>query len=87
MSQQPPKLTPNQLQSLNLFCRAVSSSRSLRKWFNSLGTLSSNLRMNAIMQITAEMRREQEDLGLIGAICSLSDHDVYAAAKQAVEDL
>ncbi|MEI6871309.1 MAG: hypothetical protein WCL08_03415 [Verrucomicrobiota bacterium] len=82
-----PKLTSHQLQSLNLFCRAVSSSKSLRKWFNSLGTLSSNLRMNAIMQITTEMRREQEDLSLIGAICSLSDHDVYAAAKKAVDGL
>ncbi|MCX8511645.1 MAG: hypothetical protein ORN83_07785 [Chthoniobacteraceae bacterium] len=84
---QPPQLTPHQLQSLNLFCRAVSSSKNLRKWFTSLGTLSPNLRMNAIMQITTEMRREQEDLGLIGAICSLSDHDVYAAAKHAVDDL
>ncbi len=77
-------LTPFQLKSLDLFCRALASDRKLRTWFASLATLPSNLRANAIMQISNDMRRNQEDNGLIGAICSISDPDVYAAATEAV---
>jgi hypothetical protein len=43
--------------------------------------------MNAIMQITTDMRRNDEDTHLIGALCSLSDKDVYAAAVEAVGEL
>jgi len=83
----PSKLTPVQVKSLNLLCRTLASDKSLRRWFASLETLPSNLRANAIMQISSEMRRNDEDLSIIGAICSLSDSDVYEAAKEAVADL
>jgi hypothetical protein len=43
--------------------------------------------MNAIMQITTDMRRNGEDTDLIGAVCALSDKDVYAAAVDAVAEL
>ena len=77
-------LTPYQLKNLDLLCRSLASDKSLRKWFNSMETLPSNLRANAIMQITSEMRRNDEDPTVIGALCSLSDSDVYSAAVKAV---
>lgn len=77
-------LTPFQLASLDLLCRVVASDPTLHRWFTSLSTLPSNLRMNAIMQITTDMRRNEEDSHLIGALCSLSDKDVYAAAVEAI---
>ena len=80
-------LTPVQIRSLDLLCRSVSSDRALRRWFASLQTLPSNLRMNAIMQITTDMRRNEEDTHLIGAVCSLSDKDVYAAAVEAIGEI
>jgi hypothetical protein len=80
-------LTPVQLRSLDLICRSVASDRTLRRWFGTLQTLPSNLRMNAIMQIANDMRRNGEDQGLIGAICSLSDKDVYAAANEAIGEI
>lgn len=82
-----PNLTPPQVKSLNLICRSVASDRNLRRWFDGLHTLPSNLRMNAIMQITTDMRRNGEDTDLIGAVCALSDKDVYAAAVDAVAEL
>ncbi len=83
----PAKLTPVQIQSLNLLCRTLASDRSLRRWFAGLANLPSNLRANAIMQISAEMRRNEEDVSIIGAVCCLSDSDVYEAAREAVAEL
>jgi hypothetical protein len=80
-------LTPVQIRSLDLLCRSLASDRTLRRWFASLQTLPSNLRMNAIMQITTEMRRNAEDNNLIGAICCLSDKDVYSAAVEAIAEI
>ncbi len=80
-------LTSFQLDSLDLLCRVVAADSDLHRWFTSLRTLPANLRMNAIMQITTDMRRNQEDMHLIGALCSLSDKDVYAAAVEAVGEL
>ena len=80
-------LTPYQLKSLDLLCRSLASDKTLRRWFTSLETLPSNLRSNAIMQITSEMRHNDEDPTVIGALCSLSDSDVYAAAVEAVKEL
>jgi hypothetical protein len=56
----------------------------LRRWFDSLARLPANLRSNAIIQITTDMRRGEEDPQLIGALCCLSDPAVYEAAATAI---
>ena len=80
-------LSPVQLQALELLCRTLASEKSLLRWFTSLAKLPSNLRSNAIIQITTDMRRGDEDPALIGAICCLSDPAVYLAAATAVDEL
>lgn len=80
-------LTSVQLEALQLLCRTLASEKSLLKWFQALEKLPSNLRSNAIIQITSEMRRGDEDPDLIGAICCLSDPAVYQAASAAVGQL
>ena len=80
-------LTSAQLHSLNLLCRIIKSDRSMRKWFHSLEALPFNLRANAIMQITTEMRHNEEDPGLIAALCCISDTEVYKAAVESVREL
>jgi hypothetical protein len=79
------KLTPYQLDKLSLLIRAINSDKKIKKWFKTLKDLTSNLRMNAIMQITTEMRHQSEDNDLIGAICILCDGEVYNAAIEALE--
>jgi hypothetical protein len=83
----PTPLSPVQLQALELLCRTLASEKSLLRWFTSLDKLPSNLRSNAIIQITTDMRRGDEDPALIGAICCLSDPVVYQAATAAVSEL
>jgi hypothetical protein len=83
----PPPLTNVQLEALQLLCRTLASEKSLLRWFHALEKLPSNLRSNAIIQITGEMRRGDEDPDLIGAICCLSDPAVYQAASTAVRQL
>jgi hypothetical protein len=83
----PTPLSSVQLQALELLCRTLASEKSLRRWFESLSKLPSNLRSNAIIQITTDMRRGDEDPALIGAICCLSDPAVYQAAAAAVGEL
>ncbi len=85
--QPPSPLTPVQVDSLNRLCRIIKADKSMRKWFHSLENLPSNLRANAIMQITTEMRQNEEDPALIGAVCCISDTDVYNAAVSAVREL
>jgi hypothetical protein len=80
-------LTPVQLHSLEQLCRTLASNDNLHRWFISLEKLPFNLRMNAIMQITSEMRHNDEDPDLIAAICCLSDTDVFTAAVQTVAEL
>jgi len=80
-------LTPVQLHSLELLCRTLASDDTLHRWFKSLEKLPFNLRMNAIMQITTDMRHNDEDPELLGAICCLSDTEVYTVAVQAVGEL
>ena len=80
----PAPLTSVQLEALQLLCRTLASEKSLLRWFEALGKLPSNLRSNAIIQITNDMRRGEEDPQLIGAICCLSDPAVYQAAVAAV---
>jgi hypothetical protein len=65
----------------------LASEKSLRRWFHSLAKLPANLRSNAIIQITTDMRRGEEDPELIGALCCLSDPAVYQAAADAVGSL
>ena len=86
MPPQPP-LSSVQLESLQLLCRTLASEKSLRRWFHSLAKLPANLRSNAIIQITTDMRRGEEDPELIGALCCLSDPAVYQAAADAVSSL
>jgi hypothetical protein len=83
----PSPLTSVQLDALQLLCRTLASEKSLMRWFESLGKLPSNLRSNAIIQITTEMRRGDEDPELIGALCCLSDSAVYEATKAAVAEI
>ena len=80
-------LTSIQLDSLNRLCRIIQSDSSMRKWFHSLEALPCNLRANAIMQITTEMRHNDEDPSLIAAVCCISDTDAYRAAVAAVREL
>ena len=80
----PPSLSSVQLESLQLLCRSLASEKSLRRWFESLARLPANLRSNAIIQITTDMRRGEEDPQLIGALCCLSDPAVYEAAAAAI---
>ena len=86
MPPQPP-LSSVQLESLQLLCRTLASEKSLRRWFHSLAKLPANLRSNAIIQITTDMRRGEEDPELIGALCCLPDPAVYQAAADAVSSL
>ena len=83
----PSPLTPIQVESLQLLCRSVASDRNLRRWFDSLANLPVNLRLNAIIQLTNEMRRDEEDPDLIAAVCRLSDGDVCAALQQALAEI
>ena len=83
MPPQPP-LSSGQLEALQLLCRALASEKSLRHWFESLGKLPANLRSNAVIQITADMRRGGEDPQLVGALCCLSDPAIYLAAAAAI---
>ena len=77
-------LSSVQLEALQLLCRTLASEKSLRRWFESLARLPANLRSNAIIQITTDMRRGEEDPQLIGALCCLSDPAVYEAAAAAI---
>jgi hypothetical protein len=80
-------LTPVQIDNLNRLCRMIKSDKTIRKWFHSLESLPSNLRANAIMQITTEMRRNEEEPSLIAAVCCISDTVVYNTAVEAVREL
>ena len=80
------KLTPYQLDKLNILIRSINSDKTIKKWFESLKDLPSNLRTNAIMQITSDMRRNQEDMDIISAVCTLSDTEVYNVVVEALTD-
>jgi hypothetical protein len=86
MPPQPP-LSRVQLEALELLCRALASEKSLLRWFHALAKLPINLRSNAIIQLTGDMRRGDEDHQLIGAICCLSDPAVYKAAVAAAGEI
>lgn len=86
MPPQPP-LSSVQLEALQLLCRALASEKALLRWFRALAKLPLNLRSNAIIQLTSDMRRGDEDPELIGAICCLSDPTVYQAAVAAVGEI
>ena len=86
MPPQPP-LSSVQLEALQLLCRALVAEEALLRWFVSLAKLPANLRSNALIQITADMRRGEEDPQLIGALCCLSDPLVYQAAAEAIAEI
>jgi hypothetical protein len=79
--------SPRLRASLELLTVTFSSDKSLRKWFKTLETLAYNLRMNAILQITTEMRHGGEDPNLINALAALSDPELYDALKETLEEL
>ncbi len=79
--------SPRLRSALETLTVTFSSDKSLRRWFQTLETLAYNLRMNAILQITTEMRHGGEDPDLIDALAALSDPDLYDALKETLEDL
>jgi hypothetical protein len=79
--------SPRLRAALETLTLAFSSDKSLRAWFHTLETLAYNLRMNAILQITTEMRHGGEDPDLIDALAALSDPDLYDALKETLEAL
>ena len=79
-------LTPYQLDKINILLRVINSDKSIKKWFESLNNLPINLRTNAIMQITSDMRRNEEDMDIISALCTLADTDVYNIAVEALKE-
>lgn len=79
--------SPRLLSALETLTVTLSSDKSLRTWFQTLETLAYNLRMNAILQITTEMRHGGEDPDLINALAALSDPELYDAVKETMETL
>ena len=80
-------LTSYQIDKLNTLIRVISSDKSIKKWFNSLKDLPCNLRTNAVMQITTDMRRNEEDIDIISAVCTLCSTDTYNAAVEVIKAL
>ena len=78
--------SPRLRDSLETLTLAVTDSDELKAWFLKLGELPSNLRMNAILQITTEMRHAEEDPALIDAIAALCNVELYDSVKAAVLD-
>ena len=76
-----------QKEALQLLCRTLASEKSLRRWFGSLAKLPPTLRSNAIVQITTDMRSEDEDPRLVGALCCTSAPPVYGAAATAIDGI
>jgi hypothetical protein len=80
-------LTKYQLDNLNILIRVIKSDKKVRTWFDGLQKMPSNLRMNAIMQLTTEMRHQQEDNDIIGAICTLCDSEMFSATLEVVNEI
>jgi hypothetical protein len=80
-------LSNYQLDKLNTLIRIIESDKKIRTWFNGLQKMPNNLRTNAIMQLTTEMRRQQEDNDIIGAICVLCSNEMYSAALEVINEI
>jgi hypothetical protein len=80
-------LSKYQIDNLNILIRLIKSDEKIKKWFDGLQKMPSNLRMNAIMQLTTEMRHQQEDNDIIGAICTLCSNEMYSAVLEAVNEI
>jgi hypothetical protein len=76
--------SPRLLASLETLTLAITDSDELKMWFLKVGELPSNLRMNAILQITTEMRHADEDPALIDAIAALCNAELYDSVKAVV---
>jgi hypothetical protein len=87
MNRKIPFDSPALISALETLTVAISGDSDLEKWFASLETLSHNLRINAILQITTEMRHGDEDPSLIQAIAFLSEPELYQAVKEALAEL
>lgn len=79
-------MTPYQLEKMYVLIRAIGSDKNLKIWFDKLKDLPCNLRTNAIMQITTDMRHNEEDMDIIGALCTLCDTDIYNTAVEALTE-
>lgn len=79
-----PMESPRLRASLELLSLVVTDDDDLKAWFLKLGELPSNLRLNAIMQITTQMRHSDEDPALIDAIAALCNIELYDAVKEVV---
>jgi hypothetical protein len=79
--------SPALISALETLTVTISNDSDLQKWFRTLETLSYNLRINAILQITTEMRHGDEDPDLIQAIAFLSEPELYQAVKESLDDL
>jgi hypothetical protein len=86
MPQSDPMNSPRLRASLETLTLAVTDSDELKTWFLKLGELPSNLRMNAILQITTEMRHADEDPALIDAIAALCNAELYDSVKAVILD-
>lgn len=79
-------LTPYQLEKMYTLLRVINSDKNIRKWFESLKDLPCNLRTNAVMQITTDMRRNEEDMDIISALSTLCNTDIYNTAVEALTE-
>jgi hypothetical protein len=79
--------SPHLRAALEHLTSAIASDETLRAWFLKLEDLSSNLRTNAILQITTEMRHGDEDPDLIGALAALCEPTLYQAVKETLQEL
>ena len=86
MSKSDPMDSPRLRASLEMLTLAVTDSDELKAWFLKLGELPSNLRMNAILQITTKMRHADEDPALIDAIAALCNVELYDSVKTVILD-
>lgn len=76
--------SPRLRASLETLTLALIDSEELKLWFLKLGELPPNLRLNAILQITTEMRHADEEPALIDAIAALCNKELYDSVKTAV---
>lgn len=79
-------LTPYELEKMYTLLRVISSDKNIKSWFKSLEGLPCNLRTNAVMQITTNMRHNDEDMDIISALSTLCNTDIYNTVIEALRE-
>ncbi|MEY2598507.1 MAG: hypothetical protein RLZZ244_699 [Verrucomicrobiota bacterium] len=74
-------------EALELLCIAISRDPNLAAWFRNLRKLPSNLRLNAILEITSKMKAHSEDPALIQAVSALRNPSFEALVSQIADTL